>query len=86
LTTETVSTDKGRAEDRDRELERVIRHALALAAGRRVANRALRRARLHARRHAGRKLIAAAAHGAAYATLLGYIWHRERARKHPAAA
>jgi hypothetical protein len=84
MTTESAS-NKDRTEDRDRELERVIRHALVLAAGRRAANRALRQAQIRARRHAEHRLGRAAAHLAGYATLLGYIWYRERAHKRPAA-
>jgi hypothetical protein len=85
MTTTSVSSNKDRAEDRDRELERIIRHALVLAAGKRAANRALRRARVHARRSEEHRLGRSAAQLAGYATLLGYIWYRERAH-HRAAA
>ena len=85
MTTESASSNKDQSHDRDRELERVIRHALVLVAGRRAANRALRHAEIQARRGGERRLGRAAAHLAGYATLLGYIWYRERAHKRPAA-
>jgi hypothetical protein len=84
MTTESAS-NKDRTEDHDRELGRVIRHALVLAAGRRAANRVLRQAQIRAHRHAEHRLGRAAAHLGGYATLLGYIWYRERAHKRPAA-
>ena len=83
-TTSTGSRPDG-AEKRDRELERAIRHALVLAAGRKAANRAVRQARVRVHHHAERKLGRAAAHLAGYATLLGFILYRERAHKHQAA-
>ena len=85
MSTESASSNKDRAEDRDKELERVIRHALVLAAGRRAANRALRHAQIRARRHREHRLGRTAAHLAGYATLLSYIWYRERAHKRSAA-
>ena len=81
----TSASSEDRTEDRDQELERVIRHALVLAAGRRAANRALRHARVQARRSEEHRLGRAAAHLAGYATLLGFIVYRERARRHLAA-
>jgi hypothetical protein len=81
MSTESAGSSN-RTENRDRELERVIRHALVLAAGKRAANRALRHAEIRARRHAGHRFGRAAAHLAGYATLLGYILYRERAHKH----
>ena len=85
MTTESASSSKDHTEDRDRELERVIRHALVLVAGKRAANRALRHAQTRAHRGWERRLGRGAAHLAGYATLLGYIWYRERAHKRPAA-
>ena len=85
MSTDSASSNKDQSRDRDRELERVIRHALVLVAGRRAANRALRHAEIRARRGMGRRLGRAGAHLAGYATLLGYMWYRERAHKHPAA-
>jgi len=84
MSTDSASSED-RTEDRDRELERVIRPALVLAAGRKAANQALRHAQIRARRHAEHRLGRAAARLAGYATLLGYIWYRERAHKRPAA-
>ena len=85
MTTTSTSSQEDRAGDRDRELERAIRHALVLAAGRKAANRAVRHAQVQARHHREHKLGRTAAHLAGYATLLGFILYRERAHKHQAA-
>jgi hypothetical protein len=84
MSTQSVSSND-RTENRDRELERVIRHALVLAAGKRAANRARRHAEIRARRSTGHRFGRTAAHLAGYATLLGYILYRERAHKHQTA-
>jgi hypothetical protein len=81
MRTTSASSDEDRANDRDRQLEQAIRHALILAAGRRVANRTLRRARIRAHRNPERRFGRAASHLVGYAALLGYIWYRERAHK-----
>jgi hypothetical protein len=84
-TTRSTAKNENQAKDRDRELERIIRDALVLAAGKRAANQALRRARSRTDRAARRRLGYIAGHMAGYGTLLAYIWHRRRTPNHPAA-
>jgi hypothetical protein len=85
MTTQSASSTEDQTEDRDPKPERVARQALLLAAGRTAAHKALRQARIQARRGWEHRLGRAAAHLAGYATLLGFIWYRERAHKRPAA-
>jgi ferric-dicitrate binding protein FerR (iron transport regulator) len=66
----------------DRELERTIRDALVLAAGKRAANQALRHARNKARGTWRRRLGRVAGHTAGYGALLAYIWRLRRTPKH----
>jgi hypothetical protein len=80
----TTTESTARNEDRDRELERTIRDALVLAAGKRAANRALRHARNKAHDAGQRRLGHVGGHLAGYGALLTYIWHLRRAPKHSA--
>jgi hypothetical protein len=72
-----ISTNKSRSDDRQRELERTLRHALALAGGTWAAELAIRRS--SARAHRARTLIWATTHIVGYGALLGYILSRRRA-------
>jgi hypothetical protein len=78
---EAENGQAGQARDHNRELERAIRHALVLAAGKRVADQAHRRAvsKAHGRRPG--RLIHLTTHLASYGVLLAYIWHRHRTPK-----
>jgi hypothetical protein len=83
-TTESSPGNGTRTRERDRALERTLRDALALAAGKKMADQAIRQARAQAH-HAGRRdLRNVAAHLAAYGTLLTYIWHQRRTQKQSA--
>jgi hypothetical protein len=70
--------------DHDPELVRILRDALVLAAGERVAGQALHHARSKARRGWPRRL-AAPGYLAGYASLLAVIGYRWRARRRSAA-
>ena len=85
-TTESSPANGNGVRERDRALERTLRDALALAAGKKVADQALRQARSKA--HAAgqqRDLRRLAVHLAGYGTLLTYIWHQRRTQKQSAA-
>jgi hypothetical protein len=85
-TTESSPGNKDGARERDRALERTLRDALALAAGKKVADQALRQARTKAHQAGRPDLRRAAVHLAGYGTLLTYIWHQRRTQKSQSAA
>jgi len=69
--------------DHGAELERTLRHALALAVTERAAHRALGGRRVRAHRAALRTRLAATGHLVGYATLVGYIVYLTRDAKQP---
>jgi hypothetical protein len=83
-TTASTTRHPGENHDRDRELERTIRDALVLAAGKKAARQAPRHARNRAHGSWQRRLGHAAGHLAGYGTLLACIWYRRRTQEQPA--
>jgi hypothetical protein len=71
------STKKKRGDDRHHELERTLRHALALAGGTQAAEHTIKRS--SPRAHRARTLIRVTPHIVGYGALLGYILARHRA-------
>ena len=80
-TRETDTGHAGQVHDHNRELERAIRHALVLAAGKSVADQAHRRAVSKAHGSRPGRLIHLTGHLAGYGMLLAYIWHQHRTPK-----
>jgi hypothetical protein len=72
-----TSANKNRGDHRQREPERTLRHALALAGGTWAAEHSIRRSSPGA--HRGRTLLLATSHIVGYGALLGYILSHSRA-------
>src|ERR1700760_982833 len=72
-TAESSPENAGGTGERDRALERTLRDALALAAGKKVADQALRQARNKAHGAGRRDLRRVVGHLVGYSTLLTYI-------------
>src|ERR1700739_3563998 len=69
---------------RDRDLERILRDALALAVSKKAADQALRQARNKAHTGGRHGFPRIAGHLAGYGTLLTFIWHQRKAQKQSA--
>jgi hypothetical protein len=76
-----IRMNKNRGDHRQRELERTLRHALALAGGTWAAEHAISRSRPDV--HRARTLVRVTSHIVGYGALLGYILSHRRAAAAP---